>query len=244
MMPTFGPVAMAGNAPQLPDDTRQRSIRILLMPDSEGTIQESDWEEIAPRAADLQALIAEVMESARDSIKQHKPIVPADCKGRMKEKWGPLARIAQVAGGDWPKKVEDLIMDDLEEQRLEREDGIEKRPAGVVLLDDLARIWPEESRFVRTPDLIRYLISCRPDYWGESSSFGKALTSQRLGRLLTQAAKIHSTKLDGARGYTKESFAYVWRRMGITPGKQTVQTVHTVQTDSPSDLFADGPDAA
>ena len=32
-MPTYSPVAMAGNSPELPDDTRSRCVEILLMPD-------------------------------------------------------------------------------------------------------------------------------------------------------------------------------------------------------------------
>ncbi len=36
-MPTYAPVAMAGNNPQLPEDTRSRCIRVLLMPDLDGT---------------------------------------------------------------------------------------------------------------------------------------------------------------------------------------------------------------
>lgn len=43
-MPTFAPVAMAGNSPQLPDDTRTRTIRVLLLPDHSGIVEESDWE--------------------------------------------------------------------------------------------------------------------------------------------------------------------------------------------------------
>ena len=43
-MPTFAPVAMAGNNPNLPADTASRQIRVLLMPDIDGTVEDSDWE--------------------------------------------------------------------------------------------------------------------------------------------------------------------------------------------------------
>jgi hypothetical protein len=45
-MSTYAPVAMAGNSPRLPDDTRSRAIRIPLLPDLDGTVEESDWEHI------------------------------------------------------------------------------------------------------------------------------------------------------------------------------------------------------
>lgn len=43
-MPTFAAVVIAGNNPNLPEDTRSRIIRVLLMPDIDGQIEESDWE--------------------------------------------------------------------------------------------------------------------------------------------------------------------------------------------------------
>lgn len=52
-MPTFAPVVMAGNNPNLPDDTKSRSIRVLLMPDIDGRIEDSDWELYDEQARDL-----------------------------------------------------------------------------------------------------------------------------------------------------------------------------------------------
>ena len=45
-MTTFAPVVLAGNAPNLPDDVRSRNLRILLMPDLDGSVEDSDWEHI------------------------------------------------------------------------------------------------------------------------------------------------------------------------------------------------------
>src|SRR5215208_7309071 len=42
-MPTFAAVAMAGNNPNLPEDTRSRIIRVLLLPDLDGTAEETEW---------------------------------------------------------------------------------------------------------------------------------------------------------------------------------------------------------
>ena len=56
-MPTYAPVAIASNSPNLPADTVSRSIRILLMPDLDGSVEDSDWELIEEEAARLRALI-------------------------------------------------------------------------------------------------------------------------------------------------------------------------------------------
>ena len=61
-MPTYGPVVMAGNMPSLPDDTRSRSIRVLLMRDDDGAAEDSDWEEIEPEAQALARDLAAALE--------------------------------------------------------------------------------------------------------------------------------------------------------------------------------------
>ncbi|MGO9283584.1 MAG: hypothetical protein ACLP75_11475, partial [Mycobacterium sp.] len=68
-MSTHAPVAMAGNSPNLPPDTVSRSIRILLMPDLDGTAEDSDWELIEEDAERLRAQIAAWAESVRESVK-------------------------------------------------------------------------------------------------------------------------------------------------------------------------------
>jgi hypothetical protein len=52
-MPTFAAVVIAGNNPNLPEDTRSRIIRVLLLPDLDGRIEESDWELIEEDAEAL-----------------------------------------------------------------------------------------------------------------------------------------------------------------------------------------------
>ena len=68
-MSTYAPVAMAGNSPNLPPDTVSRSIRILLMPDLDGTVEDSDWELIEDEAARLRGQITTWADSVRASVK-------------------------------------------------------------------------------------------------------------------------------------------------------------------------------
>lgn len=248
-MPTYAPVVMAGNAPNLADDTRQRSIRLLLMPDDQ--IEDSDWEVIEQDAQELAARLREAMGDVRALVKDAVPDLPEKCKGRIREKWRPLARVADVAGGPWPERVRELIMSDIEEIEAERADGITKQPPAVILMRDVHEVWPEGETFMRTRELVNALVMNNPDYWGEASPYGRALTVQRLGRLLNQSAKIHSSKNScDERGYRRNDFALVWRRMGIekqNPSsdgstdthKQTVETVgngETVERDDVTDV--------
>jgi hypothetical protein len=222
-MPTFAPVAMAGNSPNLPDDTRSRSIRVLLMPDTDGTIEESDWEWIEDDATALRDRIAAWANRVRESVKATRPELPEQVKNRARERWSPLKRVAVACGGDWPAVVDRLAAADIEEEALTREEGLVIARPHVVVLEHLAAIWTDKATFLSTEEVIRRLISHDPDMWGNGSSFGKALTAQRLGRMLSQNYRVHSDRLDrtGPRGYLLATLAPVFRRFHLTPGKQT-----------------------
>lgn len=233
-MSTFAPVAMAGNAPHLPDDTRSRSLRIVLMPDFQGKAAESDWEEIEADAVKLGNRLAQAMQRAGDAIAAARPDMPKECRGRAKERWSPLARIAAVAGAPWDSVVNDLIQRNLDEVEQDLQDGLANVPPPVSLIRHLNLVWPETSDFMRTSDLINLLVGHEPLMWGDASTFGKRLTSQRMGRMLAQAFKIYSTKRFGdVRGYVRGSFDPVWRRFGIGVSGETAETVRTAQTVEP-----------
>lgn len=215
-MPTFCPVAMAGNSPHLPDDTKSRSIRILLMPDLDGTIEDSDWEHIEGEAEALRDRIIGFAEQHRVTV-AHDVDLPAGCVGRAKEKWRPLKRVAVAAGGHWPAIADQLIRRGLAEDHHERDAGLRALPPGMILMTDLRDVWPDTDELVPTKELVARLVAHNPDYWGDISSYGKALTEQRFGRIVTQSSKVTSQRPGGRgpRGYMKAQFTGVWHRLGI-----------------------------
>ncbi|MGO1318497.1 MAG: DUF3631 domain-containing protein, partial [Cellulomonadaceae bacterium] len=229
-MPTYSPIAMAGNAPNLPDDTRSRTIRVLLLPDYEGRVESSDWEEIEIDAFDLGESLAVWAESVRDTVRTVRPPLPDGCTGRSKERWSPLRRVAEAAGGRWPQVTDELIVRDLAEAAADREDGLITVPPAVTLLRDLAEVWTVDAAFVPTTLLVERLIFENPRFWGPESAYGRALTVQRLGRMLAQHFKVNSSRQgDSPRGYYRSTLAPVWRRMGVAPPKQTDGTDGTAE---------------
>lgn len=215
-MPTYSPVAMAGNAPHLPEDTRSRSIRVLLMPDVEGTVEPSDWEDIEEDATQLQTELLKTMHAGRTLVKQARPELPEGCIGRMREKWNPLARVAHVAGGEWPGIVAELITNDIQEAEMERQDGLANLPKSVQLIHDLAEIWQEET-FIQTSQILSRLQTVFPHRWSTQASTGKALTVQAMGRMLSQM-KIYSSKdSNDKRGYYRNQFDRVFRQFNLDP---------------------------
>ena len=221
-MPTFCPVAMAGNSPNLPDDTRSRSIRILLMPDLDGLAEESDWELIEPDAEALGERIAQWCNHIRDSIGE-RPTLPENVKGRARERWSPLKRVAIAAGGKWPDLVDEMARKDVIRVEQEREDGVIRTRPHIVLLNDIVECWKSDETFVETSVLIDRLVRLNPEMWGDGSDYGRRLTAQRMGRMLSQNYRVSSSRMGHAsRGYRLSDLVPVLRRSGMPlPGEPT-----------------------
>lgn len=232
-MSTYAPVAMAGNNPTLADDTRSRAIRILLMPDFEGRTEDSDWEDLEEEADHLKVQLLEAMEAAHDEIGQARPTLPDGCIGRMREKWRPLARVAEVAGGRWPGIVTTLINRDLEEQEMERAEGLQSMPLRVHLIHDIAEVWPHGQHFMATKELVSLLAMNFPSRWGIDSTRG--LSVQGMGRMLMQGYKISSDRETSGkrrRGYNVNQFYEPWRRFQVqSPSNEPDGLDETVELD-------------
>lgn len=243
-MPTFAPVAMAGNDPQLPEDTRSRVIRVLLMPDTDGTTEESDWELLDVDAAALAGRIRAWADLHRDEVRISRPDMPADVVGRFREKWQPLARVAASAGGRWPTAVAEMAAADVEQVKADRLDGMVVERPHVLLLQHLAEVWPAGARFASTAHLIADLIAGWPRMWSSASTFGKDLTAQRLGRMLATHYKVNSSHSDDKkmRGYRFVALEPVWRRMGITPPGEPSKPSEVSEPSLPKPDGLDGSD--
>lgn len=227
-LPTFAPVAMAGNAPDLPEDTMQRAITVTMFPATEGDVEESDWEVLEPDVRDLGARIAAWADTIRADVRRTRPEVPRGCIGRVKERWLPLKRVAVFAGADWPARVDQMILNDLDQIARDREEGLSSMPIHVHLLRDLHDLFMQQGEdFMPTADVLSLLVSGHPERWSESSPFGKRLTAQRMGRMLVKHFAVRSGKdATDRRGYYAASFARAWRATGLEDSRRS--------TDAPS----------
>jgi len=217
-MPTFSPVAIAGNSPLLPDDTLSRCLVVRLLPDIQGTVQPSDWEFLDEPAAELALKIEQVMDEHREAIRVSRPEVPTGCLNRLKERWNPLKRIAAVASAQWSERVDQLILKDIESARQDAENGDLQQKPHIQLMRDLFAVFGYEGGFIPTGQVVTMLIRHNPDQWSFSSVYGKDLTPQRFGRILNSAYGLNSMRIgDSARGYHSDQFKRVWQQLGISP---------------------------
>jgi hypothetical protein len=218
-MPTYSPVAMAGNQPKLPDDTLSRTIRMLIMPDHEGTVEDSDWELIEPEAKALAEDLNAWADRVRNQVRNgSRPSLPEGAKARTKERWMPLKRVAVAADGRWPEVVDELVEPDLERIRIEREEGIMNEKPHVTLLKHVAEVWVKGQSFHSTDDLISMLVARYPSSWGTSERYPKGLTAQRFGRMLVKNYEVYSDRSPSkVRGYYAKSLDRALRSVRIRP---------------------------
>ena len=220
---TFSPVALAGNTPHLPDDTRSRCIVVRLMPDNQNRAEHSDWEWIEDDALALAERIKNATEAVRDQVKQARPELPPGCHSRHRERWNPLAKIASVAGGYWADKIQDLITRDLALAAEAAENGESSKSPGIQLAHDLFEIFGDAPRFESSNDLVRLLIRLNPESWSMASPMGKDLTPKRLGSILNRSFGIYSQRIGAnTRGWHSNQFRQIWQNQGLVPSPGTV----------------------
>lgn len=219
---TFAPVAMAGISPNLPDDTLSRSIRVMLLPDAEGLVEDSDWEFIEGDADEVAARLRAAISAARAPVQRYqRPDLPDGVRGRMSEKWRPLLRIADVAGGQWPGQARQLIAHEMEIRQLEKDNAMHREPVELRLLRDMRELWPAGVETWHVEHLIGALKAHQPDRWGPSATYPKGLTSQRLGATLGRKWGLHAIRLENEpgrpRAYRWDDFRLIATRLGMPP---------------------------
>ena len=88
------------------------------------------------------------------------------------------------------------------------------RPA-VLLVEHLSEYYLTSPGFSPSEEVRQWLVSQHPEAWSEESSYGRELTVQRLGRMLSDSYGITSQRPDTVRGYTENQFGQVWQALGI-----------------------------
>lgn len=236
-LPTFSAVAMAGNAPDLPEDTMQRAIIVTMFPANDGEVEETDWELLDADVRNLGLTLAAWAEGVRDDVRRTRPAVPAGCVGRIKERWLPLKRVAVHAGRDWPERVDRMIIDNLDEMKRDREEGLSTMPIHIHLLRDIHQLFEVQGEdFMPTREIVDRLIHDHPDRWSSMSTFGRDLTAQRLGRMLVKNFKVRAGKDEkDARGYHRGAFVRAWRAVGLGDGPRRSPTTLSSEPSKPSE---------
>ena len=218
-MELFAPVAIAGNAPNLPEDTRSRCLIIRLMPSKPGEVRRTLWEDIEPNAYDLRTRIVSASNDIREQLKRvSNPKFPENTPPRLEEIWRPLIKIAVIAGAELETDTRLLLEEDIERFVQDSENREVVEPPHVKLVRDIFTIFQfDKLEWERTETLKNKLISLDPYWRKESSPYGKDLTTRRMGILLSNGFGLNRQRDNEGNRYYRYQFEQVWTLLGISP---------------------------
>jgi putative DNA primase/helicase len=131
--------------------------------------------------------------------------VPAQLNDRAADNWRPLLAIADLAGGDWPKRAR--------EAALALSGADEPNSLGTQLLGDIKTAFRPDEHALTTRDLIDRLIADPERPWADYRR-GKPLSPKQLGRLLAPfriaSETVHPAGEAHAKGYVRARFDEAW----------------------------------
>ena len=165
---------------------------------------------IAPLAGELCRKLLRFANDSRERLSQADPEIPEALNDRQADCWRPLIAVADLAGGEWPRKVREAAV------ALSGSGGTEEQQSAAVLLLSDIKTFFEEKSFQQTPtaDLLEYLVSLDEKPWSEWRH-GKPLNAHTLARLLRPFGVSSRTVRERARvfkGYVFEEFADAFLR--------------------------------
>lgn len=199
LCPTFAMVMLAAIG-SLPDTIMDRAIDIRMRRRSPG-------EKVAPfrtrrDAPPLRSLRDRVSEWVRSNISQLQQAVPVlPIEDRAADTWEPLFAIADLAGGDWPQRVNRAC---LALTGTDPDDAAD----GTRLLADLKTIWGEDEAHLFSTTIIERLHKIEEAPWSEWGWERKPITQRGLADLLRpyrvkpKTVAPRSARRRGTRGPT------------------------------------------
>lgn len=224
MFLTWCPKVFAG-INGLPDTVEDRSIKINMRrkkPDEK--TERFRLEKEAPKIEELCRKLLRFANDNKERLAQADPEIPEALNDRQADCWRPLIAIADLAGGEWPRKAREAAV--ALSGEAEQEENSSK---GVQLLRDLQAFFsnnPEGKAF--SEDILNHLNGMDEAPWSEFRH-GKPLTARQLAVILKQFG-IESAQIRiGAvskKGYTKEMFQDAFQRYLSAFSSETAKQIN------------------
>ncbi len=137
--------------------------------------------------------------------------LPKNLSNRIGDNWLPLITIAQIAGGEWPARVESAVEEAL---------GVHEGGQLHDLLADIYEIYGEQEK-MWTSAIVDKLIALDEKPYGECY-LGKEISQNWLAKQLKGVTKGLSQDIrvgnDVKKGYPREAFFDAWERYGVGVG--------------------------
>jgi hypothetical protein len=226
-IPAYCAVALAGLG-WLPDTLMTRAVVIRMRRRAPSEQIEPYRRRVHAAAgltlrASLEAWAAKVINRVTDAW----PEMPDGIEDRDADVWEALLSVADVAGGDWPRRARAAAVALVTEAK-------DSTPSlGVRLLGDLRTVFDNRD-VMATKDILAALIALDESPWSDLK--GKPLNARGLAvRLQQYGVKRKLVRIDEwvGRGYARADLADAWSRyLPPLPARESVTSVTKV-TDTP-----------
>ncbi|HWX17306.1 MAG TPA: DUF3631 domain-containing protein [Chthoniobacterales bacterium] len=205
----FAPVALAGIG-NLPGTLHDRSIIIKLVRAKPGEVKAGFDARRTQSETQLCRKLARWCADNRTRFESCDPKLPDDAFNRVADNWRPLFAIAEIAGGDWPKRAAEAFA------KLIGTDDLDAHGIGTRLLADIATIFTEKGADrIASADLTEALTAIEGRPWAEWGKHRKPISPNQLANLLRPfGVSPHTIRIsdETPRGYLLADFGEAFER--------------------------------
>jgi hypothetical protein len=151
----------------------------------------------------LRQKLARWSEDHLEDLKSSNPEIPESLNDRAQDNWFPLLAIADLCGGEWPKRAREAAL------ILSGEDNQDEDTWGIQLLSDARDYFRgQDTDRVSSEGFVNHLLTLEDRDWSEMGRSGKEITKRGVSRILkpfdVKPKTIRLNSETTAKGYTKE----------------------------------------
>lgn len=206
----FGPTVLCGIG-ALPGTLHDRSIVIRLERAKPGELQERLDSRRTERERELCRKLARFCADNTARLQRCDPVLPSGAFNRVADNWRPLFAIAEVAGGDWPRRAAEAFA------KLTSNEDADAQGVGTMLLADIADIWARTGADkLPSAEIVKALAEIEGREWADWGRARKPISPNQLAKQLRHFNITPRTiKLsDGstAKGYHRDMFNAAFER--------------------------------
>jgi hypothetical protein len=240
----YCPKVFAGIGKFLSDTTASRTIPIRLRrKEKADNVERFKSRRLSPLTVALRTNLAAWAPVAREALAEAEPECPEGLTDRQEDIWEPLFAIADLAGGDWPKRAREAAVSLYDDAR--KQETVSK---GVLALWHIYEVFENErTDRIATWKLLN-LMASREDGspwardWDKDLRFGETLRPANALALLLKEFDIRSENMKAEdpqgqtktlRGYRKEGFNDSWRRYGVSSSSSLSNLSGTATSATP-----------
>jgi len=221
---TFSPKVLGGIR-DLPGTIADRTIPIVLKRKAPGeTVARFRMKRVRAEAAPIrERLDAWATSGSVDVLADAEPVMPAGLHDREEDLWEPLFAVADLAGGDWPRRARAAALWIAEGTRVDDDS------TGLRLLADVRSVFDEkDAAWIPTTDLVSALGAIEESPWATWHK-GNPISPTKIASLLKPYGVRPNRQRVGEeniRGYKRAAFEDAWERYtpadlppdGVQPG--------------------------